>query len=323
MLEQLETTRREIDKHGVGLGSEMCATLNRRLITAEGQLQVATEELESNRAVVVQLQTEKDAVCLEREELRAEVALLQAKLRRMEHLGVASESGGSSGSSSPIIPRAVATTGDRTVPGIVTGAGAGGDSHSPLRADAPGPVFSPAEGLPMSVRSPIGAVSSGGVAADCAATEALTGTVSAPERVTPSLGSVSSTVAVPAGVLVPGGEGGSQPCVIPTCGSAVTTVNSVASTPRSSVIPPSPPTTVASSVMSAAGGGPQLGPTVFVDLEVDDIKTADSDVRAASRLPVPTSLLEEGSRDPKSGAQGQPLKKWEVRKRRRQRDSRT
>ena len=27
VLEQLETTRREIDKHGVGLGSEMCATL--------------------------------------------------------------------------------------------------------------------------------------------------------------------------------------------------------------------------------------------------------------------------------------------------------
>ena len=74
---------------------------------------------------------------------------------------------------------------------------------------------------------------------------------------------------------------------------------------------------------SAAGGGPQLGPTVFVDLGVDDIKTADSDVRAASRLPVPASLPEEGSRDPKSGAQGQPLKKWEVRKRRRQRDSRT
>ena len=254
---------------------------------SEGQLQVATEELESNRAVVVQLQTEKDAVGLEREELRAEVALLQAKLRRMEHLGVASELGGINGASSPIIPRAVATTGDGTVPGIVTGAGAGGDLHIPLRADAP--VFSPAEGLPMSVRSPTGAVSPGGVAADRAATEALTG---APERVTPSLGSVSSTVAVPAGVLVPGGEGGSQPCVIPTCGSAVTTVNSVASTPRSSVIPPSPPTTVASSVMSAAGGGPQLGPTVFVDLEVDDIKTADSDVRAASRLPVPTSLLE-------------------------------
>ena len=104
MLEQLETTRREIDKLGAGLGGEMCATLNRGLITVEGQLQVATEELESNRAVVVRLQTEKDAVCLEREELRAEVALLQAKLRRMEHLGVASESGGISGASSPIIP---------------------------------------------------------------------------------------------------------------------------------------------------------------------------------------------------------------------------
>ena len=36
MLEQLETTRREIDKLGAGLGGEMCATLNRGLITAAG-----------------------------------------------------------------------------------------------------------------------------------------------------------------------------------------------------------------------------------------------------------------------------------------------
>ena len=70
----------------------------------------------------------------------------------------------------------MATTGDRTVPGTVTGAG--GDLHIPLRADAA--VFSPAEALPMSVRSPTGAVLPGGVAADRAATEALTGTVSAP-----------------------------------------------------------------------------------------------------------------------------------------------
>ena len=72
----LETTRRELDKHGVGLGSEMYATLRTKLITVEGQLQVATDELEKNRTVVVQLQTEKDAVHLEREELRVEVVLL-------------------------------------------------------------------------------------------------------------------------------------------------------------------------------------------------------------------------------------------------------
>ena len=64
---------------------------------------------------------------------------------------------------------------------------------------------------------------------------------------------MSSTVAIPAGVLVvPGEERGSQPSVIPTCGSAVTTVISAASTPRSSVILPNPHTTGASPVMSAA-----------------------------------------------------------------------
>ena len=53
VLEQLDTTRRELDKHGVGLGSEMYATLRTKLITVEGQLQLATVELENNRTVVV------------------------------------------------------------------------------------------------------------------------------------------------------------------------------------------------------------------------------------------------------------------------------
>ena len=79
----------------------------------------------------------------------------------------------------------------------------------------------------------------GGVAADRVATVALTGTVSAPERETVSLASVSLTVVVPAcALIIPGGERGSQPSVIPTCGSAVATVTSAASTTRSSVIPP-------------------------------------------------------------------------------------
>ena len=98
VLEQLETTRHELDKHGVGL---MYATLRAKLITVEGQLQVATDELESNRTVVVQQQTEKDAVCLERE---AEVVLLQARLRRMEHLGATLESEETHGASSPTTP---------------------------------------------------------------------------------------------------------------------------------------------------------------------------------------------------------------------------
>ena len=124
--------------------------------TIEGQLQVATDELENNSTVVVQLQMEKDAVCPEREELRAEVVLLQARLRRMEHLGATLESEETSGASSPTTPRVVVTTGDRSVPGTVTGTRAGEDSHPPLRADAP--VFGLAEGLPLPIRSPTGGV---------------------------------------------------------------------------------------------------------------------------------------------------------------------
>ena len=45
---------------------------------------------------------------------------------------------------------------DRSVSGTVTGSGVGGDSHPPLRADAP--VFGPAEGLPLPIRSPTGGV---------------------------------------------------------------------------------------------------------------------------------------------------------------------
>ena len=73
-LEQLETTRRELEKGGggglggAGVGSGMYAD---KLIIAERQLQVAANKLEKNRTVIVRLQTKKDTVCLEREGLRA------------------------------------------------------------------------------------------------------------------------------------------------------------------------------------------------------------------------------------------------------------
>ena len=100
-----------------------------------------------------------------------------------------------------------------------------------------GTVSAPTGGVARSVTwADGGAVLPGGVAADCVATEALAGTVLAPEVVTTSLASVS-----PTGVLVvPEGERGSQLSGIPTCGCVVTTVISAASTPRSFVIPPSP-----------------------------------------------------------------------------------
>ena len=61
-----------------------------------------------------------------------------------------------------------------------------------------------------------------------------------------------------------------------------------------------------------------------VDVNSEDpAQTADSDNGATSGLPVPPSLPEEGSRDSKSVTQGQPLKKWKGRLRRRPRDSRT
>lgn len=60
------------------MGSE---TLSNQLIVVEGQLH---NELESSKQVITQLQTEKEAVRLEADELRAEVALLQARLRRAD-----------------------------------------------------------------------------------------------------------------------------------------------------------------------------------------------------------------------------------------------
>ena len=54
------------------------------------------------------------------------------------------------------LPRVVDATGDRSVSGTVTGTGAGGHSHPPLRADAP--VFGPAKGLPLPIHSPTGGV---------------------------------------------------------------------------------------------------------------------------------------------------------------------
>ena len=93
----------------------MCATLNSRLITAEGQLQVATEDLENSRAVVVWLRTKDEG-----EELGAEVAGQAVKNGapwggigvRRNQWSLVTDNASSCGH-----------TGDRTVSGTVTRAG--------------------------------------------------------------------------------------------------------------------------------------------------------------------------------------------------------
>ena len=70
MLEQLESTRRELDKGGLGMGGEVYTRLN-ELIVVESQLRVANNELENSS--VSELWTEKEAVRLEAE---AKVAVL-------------------------------------------------------------------------------------------------------------------------------------------------------------------------------------------------------------------------------------------------------
>ena len=65
VLEHLESTRRELDKGGLGAGSEMYTTLNDKLVVVESQLRVANNELKNSKIVVSELRTEKEAVRLE------------------------------------------------------------------------------------------------------------------------------------------------------------------------------------------------------------------------------------------------------------------
>ena len=106
-LQQLETARRELDKISTdrhGAGSEMyisMATVGEKLKTMEEQLQGANEQMESQKSVIVQLQDERYAAGLENNELRAELAHLEAKLRRKEHLG-RTDMGGNRSTSLPL-----------------------------------------------------------------------------------------------------------------------------------------------------------------------------------------------------------------------------
>ena len=135
---------------------------------------------------MVQLQTEKDTVCLEREELRAEVVLSQARLWRMEHLGATLESEETSGASSPTTPQVGYNRRQECSWNCDWN---WGKRHPPLCADAP--MLGPAEG-PFGVRLEV---------YSC-------------------------------------GEGSTLASGVSIRGSAVTTVISAASAPRSSVIPP-------------------------------------------------------------------------------------
>ena len=127
-LRVVEPARRELSKCGLGVGSEMYDTMSAKITVVEGQLQGAKDKLE-NKIVVAQLQTERDAIGREREELRAEVAYLQARLRRLEHLDRTVGSGGAGDPSS-----LVASTTRRLATSSVA-------YDQPLRPNAP--VFLP------------------------------------------------------------------------------------------------------------------------------------------------------------------------------------
>ena len=111
VVEQLEIMKCKLEEQDVGEREVFKAT-------AKGQMRVVSGELEGCKMVITKLEKEKGAMCLEAEELRADVALLRAKLRCMEPLG---EVEGSDSRSAP----------EYTVLPTVT------DSSPPLRADAP------------------------------------------------------------------------------------------------------------------------------------------------------------------------------------------
>ena len=113
-VDQLESMRREllsVDKHDVGGAGVVYTTLCHKLESIEGQLQMATNELDSRKLEIERLQEERECTVLQVEELKAEVALLQAKLRRQDRLGDATSVSGA-GTSVPSPSVGATTTGE-------------------------------------------------------------------------------------------------------------------------------------------------------------------------------------------------------------------
>ena len=172
-VEQLESVRRELHKGEEGVVYTMWRD---KLGTVEEQLQMANDELCSCKRKVEQLQEEKESMVLQMEELNAEVALLQAKLRRQYRLG---ETTGVSGGGTILLASAGGTATD----------------GSRLRADAL--HFTPTTGvismsLPCPCSAEIPAISSTGTVLSIPHT---------PSAVTLGVGTTPSTPC-PSGVIV-------------------------------------------------------------------------------------------------------------------------
>ena len=177
VVERMEIMRREFDKVGVHVGTDV---LNDKLVAAESQLGAMSGEIESCKVVISQLEEDKLAQVQETEELQAEVALLRIKVRR----GGRSRGYGEGGS-------VTLTSGDTVkLPGKGV-ATVGGDvvAHPPLRVDAP--TFEPTH-PPVSV--PLPAPSS--VSTSTAMTSSL------PAVTGPSSASTSTAPAATASTMV-------------------------------------------------------------------------------------------------------------------------
>ena len=96
-VKQLESARREllsVDKHDVGGEGVVYTTWRDKLCVVEGQLLVANNELDNSKLEIERPLGENESPVLQIEELKAEVALLQAKLRRPHGLGSIPSAGG-------------------------------------------------------------------------------------------------------------------------------------------------------------------------------------------------------------------------------------
>ena len=94
-LDQLDDLRRELKNHKGGVEY---TTLAEQLVVEQEKLHSVGEELQSCEGVVRDLRGQNEGLNLECEELKAELALMHAKVRRLERSGTRTpDVGGSSG----------------------------------------------------------------------------------------------------------------------------------------------------------------------------------------------------------------------------------
>ena len=96
IVDQLESLRRQclpVDKHDMGVGGVMYSVWHDKLTTVNQLLQEDSEELGNKEVEIEQLKGERESALLQVEEMKAEIALLQAKLKRREWTEGASSKG--------------------------------------------------------------------------------------------------------------------------------------------------------------------------------------------------------------------------------------